>query len=267
MCAFGNNLARQMLSYTIMKFSDAHRLIILTGPSCAGKTPLLKAFSRLHSAFSKSFAPLVLYNSRAPRPGEIEGRDYHFRTRGEIERFRSDDRYLVLEVRGDLQAVDIETLAEGLEKSDMLYEGNPSVASALMQNTRLTNAARLGIFLSPLSFDEIEELADPQKHMPLQKLVAEIMRRKLLRRARRQKGELSLPEIEDIEMRATSAYAELQQAWRFEYVIACHDGEDSEHWDAFYYPIGDARRALKAFVALLRGNASQYVEKWDTSPL
>jgi guanylate kinase len=40
-----------------------------------------------------------------------------------------------------------------------------------------------------------------------------------------------------------------------------HDGEDSENWDAFYYPIGDAWNALQAVVALLRGVGN--VERWD----
>ena len=30
-----------------------------------------------------------------------------------------------------------------------------------------------------------------------------------------------------------------------------HDGEASENWDAFCYPLGDAREALLAFAALL----------------
>jgi guanylate kinase len=47
-------------------------------------------------------------------------------------------------------------------------------------------------------------------------------------------------------------------------VIPNHDGEDSENWDAFYYPIGDARKALQAVVALLEGIASPpNVERWD----
>jgi guanylate kinase len=85
----------------------------------------------------------------------------------------------------------------------------------------------------------------------------------LLRRTRRQKGELSLPDLQNIEARAGSAYRELQEAWHFQHVIPNHDGEDSEHWDAFYYPIGDARRALEAVAALLRGVVLPYVESWD----
>ncbi|MHC4520012.1 MAG: hypothetical protein ACYTAS_15590, partial [Planctomycetota bacterium] len=63
--------------------------------------------------------------------------------------------------------------------------------------------------------------------------------------------------------RAGSAYEEMKQAWRFDYVIPNHDGEDSDHWDAFYYPIGDARKTLLAFADVLAGRAPAYVERWD----
>jgi guanylate kinase len=89
------------------------------------------------------------------------------------------------------------------------------------------------------------------------------MRRKLLRRTRRQKLELSAEDLASIEKRASSAYRELKEAWHFEYIIPNHDGEDSDNWDAFYYPIGDARNALAAFAALLEGNVPSEVERWE----
>jgi len=99
--------------------------------------------------------------------------------------------------------------------------------------------------------------------------VTDIMRRKLFRRTRRQKGELSAKDLENIERRAGSAYSELQEAWHwhFDYVIPNHDGEDSDNWDAFYYPLGDARNSLNAFVALLEGKGPAGVEKWDAELL
>jgi hypothetical protein len=42
-----------------------------------------------------------------------------------------------------------------------------------------------------------------------------------------------------------------------------HDGEDSENWDAFYYPLGEARKALLAFVDLVAGRVPSLAEKWD----
>ena len=46
-------------------------------------------------------------------------------------------------------------------------------------------------------------------------------------------------------------------------MIPNHDGEDSDHWDAFYYPIGDARKTLCAFACLLEGREAEGVEQWD----
>jgi guanylate kinase len=46
-------------------------------------------------------------------------------------------------------------------------------------------------------------------------------------------------------------------------VIPNHDGEDSDNWEAFYYPLGDARKALQAFVALLEGRVPAGVERWE----
>ena len=89
------------------------------------------------------------------------------------------------------------------------------------------------------------------------------MRRKLLRRARHQKGEPSLKDLENIETRAASAHVEMKEAWHFEYLISNHDGEDSDNWEAFYYPIGDARRALDAVAALIEGVAPSGAEKWE----
>jgi guanylate kinase len=69
--------------------------------------------------------------------------------------------------------------------------------------------------------------------------------------------------LENIETRATSAYVELKEAWHFDYVIPNHDGEDSDNWEAFYYPIGDARKALNEFVAVLEGRVSSEAERWE----
>jgi guanylate kinase len=46
-------------------------------------------------------------------------------------------------------------------------------------------------------------------------------------------------------------------------VIPNHDGEDSDNWEAFYYPLGDARRALLTFADLLEGRVPACAEKWD----
>jgi guanylate kinase len=242
------------------------RLVILSGPSCVGKSPLFKAMARLHPERLRSLTPIVLHNSRAPRPGERDGVDYHFGTREQIEALRASDRHVLIDVRGDLQALDLGELGRILERGDAVFEGNPFVGRTLQTHAQLATTRRLSMFLSPLAREEIEFLkAQPGVSLPA--LVTDVMRRKLLRRMRRQKGELSLRDLEEAERRAGSAYRELAEAHHFEHVIPNHDGEDSENWDAFYYPVGDARKALLAVVALLEDQAAQGVEKWDAGLL
>jgi len=205
---------------------------------------------------------LIVYNSRSPRPGEMDGVDYHFRSRDQIEALRNQENYLVMDVRGDLQAINVEELVKMLLETDVFFEGNPFVAQALQTHPKLLKIQRLGIFLSPISKEEITYLKRPELHVSLPDLITDMMRRKLLRRTRKQKGELSLKDMENIERRASSAYRELKEAWRFDYVIPNHDGEDSENWGAFYYPLGDARKALLAFAELPEGKIPPGVEKW-----
>ncbi len=239
------------------------RLIILSGPSCVGKGPMVKALGRMCPDLAGPLEPVVLYNSRSPRPGEVDGRDYHFRTRDEMEALFSREGYLAMDVRGDLMAVDLEAVRRKAAEGDAFYEGNPLVAAELLEMDLPEGVERLAIFVSPLSKAEIEEMKAPARHASLSGVVADVMRRKLLRRTRRQKGELSLLDLEEVERRCTSAYRELKTAWRYDAVIVNHDGEDGENWDAFYWPVGDARLAVRALADLLAGRQAAGVETWD----
>jgi guanylate kinase len=192
----------------------------------------------------------------------VDGRDYHFRARAEIETMRDDPRYRVIEARNDLQAVDLEELQRGLASGDMLFEGNPYVARTLAGDDGLGNVARLAIFIVPLTREEI--LAFLHAANPgLPSVVVEVMRRKLLRRARRTGASLSGDDLADIETRARAAFEELRMAPRFGHVVPNHDGEDSEHWSDFHLPIGDARRCMQTVAALLEGKDAPFAERWE----
>ena len=238
------------------------RLIILSGPSCVGKGPLHMAFAKFYPEQAAKLQKLVLYNCRSPRPGELDGKDYYFRSREEIERLREKQNFIVLDVRGDLQAVDLKDIERRLGTGDLFFEGNPFVGRKLLEEFPSMDSL-LSIFLTPLSREEILFLRSQEPGLSLADFLTDVMRRKLLRRTKRQKNILSLKDLENIERRAASAYSELTEAWRFQYVIPNHDGEDSENWDAFYYPIADARKALLAFADLVGGKTSTSVEKWE----
>ncbi|OXU16092.1 guanylate kinase [Sedimentisphaera salicampi] len=241
------------------------KLIILSGPSCAGKGPLYSSLRKFYPDLAGRLRKCVLYNSRSPRPGETDGEDYHFRKREKIEALRENNDYLVLEVRTDLQAMDIRELTKMLQNGDVFFEGNPFVVFELLKAGIKDNIKTLKIFLSPLAKNEIQELKEIG--VCIEDFIADVMRRKLLRRTSRHKGLLGLKDLENIETRASSAFREMQMAHIFDAVLPNHDGEDSENWDAFYYPIADARKTLKSFAELLENGISEESEKWPADLL
>lgn len=239
------------------------RLVILSGPSCVGKSPLDRAMKKFYPELRTALQFIVLYNDRDIRPGEADGTDYYFRSRSFIESLKTNPRYVVIDVRGDLQALDLEELHRKLQRGDVFFEGNPFVGKILLTHPALQHVKKLSVFMSPLSHDEILFFRSSGMNVSLPDLLTDIMQKKLLRRTRKQKGEISRKDLENIERRASSAYLELKEAHHFQYVIPNHDGEDSENWDAFYYPLGDARKALNTFVSLVRGEATSWVEQWE----
>jgi guanylate kinase len=243
------------------------RLIILSGPSCAGKSPLHAALNKFHPELGRPLQKLVLFNSRPPRPKEIEGKDYYFRTRREIEAFKGNKGYMVMELRGDIHALKITELDKMLGQGDVIFEGNPFMGCALLDAPGLKKIKKLSVFISPLSKEEIVYLKDPAKKISLPEFIADIQRRKLLRRMQKQKGILSLKDLEEAERRCQSAYREMQKAHCFEHVLPNHDGEDNDNWDAFYYPVGDAFKTLSALAELLKGKIPDLAEKWEADLL
>jgi guanylate kinase len=229
-----------------------------------GKGPLYNALRKFYPHLAARLKQVVLYNSRDPRPGELEGVDYFFRPQAEIEELARKPGFTSAIVRGDLQAIEIASIQKILDQDkDAFFEGNPFIPAKLSESKELQGIPTLKVFLSPLSQEEILFLTDPSQRTNLGNLLSDIMRRKLLRRTQRQKINLSMKDLENIEKRVASAIVELREAWKFDYVIPNHDGEDSEHWDAFYYPIGDARKTLLAFAALLQGETPSGVERWE----
>ncbi len=245
-----------------MALSNKGSLVILSGPSCVGKGPLFVALERFCPHLAQNLRKLVLYNSRSPRPGETEGIDYYFRSREEIEELRNKKDFLVLNVRGDLQGLDLSELRTILDQGhDAFFEGNPFVPRAIWQLPVMDEVPMKKVFLSPLSLDEIQWLKKQKAN--LRELVVDVMRRKLLRRTQKQKRILSLKDLENIEQRAQSAPLELDLAWYFDWVIPNHDGEDSDNWNAFYYPLGDAYKSLINFAAILEDQNPPDAEKWE----
>jgi guanylate kinase len=65
-------------------------LFVVSSPSGGGKTSLVKALLKAEPDLRLS----VSYTTRAARPGEVNGRDYHFITQREFERMLESGEFL-----------------------------------------------------------------------------------------------------------------------------------------------------------------------------
>jgi guanylate kinase len=65
-------------------------LLLVSSPAGAGKTSLTRRLVADHSDLTLSISA----TTRAPRPGEEEGREYYFKSRAEFERMIADGEFL-----------------------------------------------------------------------------------------------------------------------------------------------------------------------------
>ena len=70
--------------------SKRGHLYVIAAPSGAGKTSLLKALMARRPGVGFS----VSCTTRKPRPGETDGRDYHFIARNDFERLIAADEFI-----------------------------------------------------------------------------------------------------------------------------------------------------------------------------
>lgn len=75
---------------TIKKCLSQGKLIVLTGPSGVGKGTLMRSLLQRHPELYYS----VSATTRSPRPGEIDGKHYHFISRSKFEQLVARGEFL-----------------------------------------------------------------------------------------------------------------------------------------------------------------------------
>ncbi|MGC4963661.1 guanylate kinase [Gordonia sp. DT101] len=127
------------------------RLVVLVGPSAVGKSTVVAKVRELLPTMHFS----VSATTRAPRPGEVDGRDYHFVSGVEFDRMIADDELLEwAEIHGGLQrsGTPIAPVVEALEQGvPVLVEVDLAGARNVVR--RLPEA--VSVFLAPPSWDEL----------------------------------------------------------------------------------------------------------------
>lgn len=127
-------------------------LLVMSSPSGAGKTTL----SRRLLATDPNITMSVSVTTRPPRPGEVNGKDYHFIGREEFQRMREAGELLEwAEVFGNSYGTPRKPVEEALAKGrdvlfDIDWQGTQQLAQAMEDDL-------VRLFILPPSAEELRE--------------------------------------------------------------------------------------------------------------
>jgi guanylate kinase len=170
------------------------RLFVISAPSGAGKTTLL---SGVMSSIEK-IAFSVSHTTRAPRQGEIDGREYHFVSRDVFIEMIGEEKFIEhADVHGNLYGTSFASVIQQQKKGyDVILDIDVQGAAILRGNKELDATF---VFIAPPSLVELE---------------------------RRLRGRGTESE-ETVTLRLKNARTELESVREYDYVIVNSDRDES----------------------------------------
>lgn len=128
------------------------RPLVICGPSGSGKSTLLK---KLLTEHGKWFSLSVSHTTRKPRPGEVNGKDYHFVTRDDMEKAIADGEFIEhTEFSGNMYGTSKQAVRDVMDNGricilDIEIEG--------VKNVKNTDLNPRYVFIKPPSLQVLEE--------------------------------------------------------------------------------------------------------------
>ena len=133
--------------------SEKGVLVILSSPSGAGKTSIARALVEEN----KNFLFSVSATTRKSRPGEVNGREYHFLTVNEFRERINDGQFLEhAKVFGNLYGTPLEPVIESINDGkdlifDVDWQGGKQIRSSSLSKFVIS------IFILPPSIKALQE--------------------------------------------------------------------------------------------------------------
>ena len=168
-------------------------LLVISGPSGAGKGTLYNRVLKADPDMTFS----VSYTTRAPRPGEVEGKDYCFVTEDQFRQMLERDGFLEhADVHGHMYGTPRQPVLEALEAGrSVMLDIDPQGALQVMEKM----PGCVSVFILPPSFKEL--------------------RRRLEGRG--------TEKPEEIERRLRNARGEVTQMGHYQYLVVNDDLEEA----------------------------------------
>ncbi|CAF2360676.1 unnamed protein product [Rotaria sp. Silwood2] len=128
------------------------RAIVLSGPSGSGKSTLITEFFK---EYPTAFAFSISHTTRSPRPGEQDGREYHFIPRANMEKMIALGEFLeTTEFSSNLYGTSKKAVEDVAQTGRICLL---DVDKQGVKNIRSTNLNALFIYISPPSYEILEQ--------------------------------------------------------------------------------------------------------------
>ena len=136
-----------------LSLSEKGVLVILSSPSGAGKTSIARALVKENKNFSFS----VSATTRKSRPGEVNGREYHFLTVAEFEERIDNGQFLEhAKVFGNLYGTPLQPVLESINNGKDLIFDVDWQGGKQIRNSSLSKFV-ISIFILPPSIKALQE--------------------------------------------------------------------------------------------------------------
>jgi guanylate kinase len=235
------------------------KLILISGPSCVGKGPLMAAMKKFHPEIAFGDIPVIRsWGSRNNKPRSDEedrwgNRDYFMPDADFADLDR--DRYVVGMCRNFPQAIDLHKFADS-DNDLLIMEVYHTIGAQFGSHIfKMLNHVQIqSVFISPVSQSELEKLT--ACGVDTDAYIVHLMLNKQIRRNEFMHKDATTEDIESFVVRAQDAPNEMRNMKNYTSVIVCREGEGSPLWhrdrkgDFVGEPEGDAARALEALVRL-----------------